>query len=548
MKKLRFSILQQVILTILLIAVFPIFEGFCLYSTFHSIEKKSNAQVAQRILQTFLKNPYTDKRRKKEKQECEFHAKWYVSNLSYCSTLDEKCVEYESFDDYLCYFFIKTCNRLKDDVRIRLVKSDYTLIADNINILDDYYWEQDKNYKSGIITPVEYEKITSNYIVSDRFYSGHDFYDSYLYNKFIIDGSEIKAAEQRGIGYIERHSLEYDNISTLYVAKPFYIDSEFYGFVLISKTFYEITTNKAEWGFLLGNFCFLSLLLSIPFIIFLILRLSLPVKKLSKTTLKYSIQKGRIDASQIPYQNINNEIGDLSYSFSTLIAKLNDSIDYLEVFSSDVTHELKNPITAILMNAEILNEYNLSKKETKKIYTELLRDSKKLSFLLSEIRDCAKLENSLETDSYTETVDFDSLIENIVSAVQISYPETPFIVEKDENSHCLQISPINAERLLINVIDNAASFGNKVMITTLNIDNKQLKVIIEDSGPGIPIEERNKVFNRFYSNRRNANNKDHSGLGLSNVRAIINAYNGSIEIDDSEKLGGAKFTINFNIS
>lgn len=86
------------------------------------------------------------------------------------------------------------------------------------------------------------------------------------------------------------------------------------------------------------------------------------------------------------------------------------------------------------------------------------------------------------------------------------------------------------------------------MITTLNIDNKQLKVIIEDSGPGIPIEERNKVFNRFYSNRRNANNKDHSGLGLSNVRAIINAYNGSIEIDDSEKLGGAKFTINFNIS
>ena len=83
MKKFRFSILQQVILTILLIAIFPIFEGFCIFISFHNISDKTNPIIANRVLYfMFYNNPYANLRLKEITEECEYFADFITNNMS----------------------------------------------------------------------------------------------------------------------------------------------------------------------------------------------------------------------------------------------------------------------------------------------------------------------------------------------------------------------------------------------------------------------------------------------------------------------------------
>lgn len=93
-----------------------------------------------------------------------------------------------------------------------------------------------------------------------------------------------------------------------------------------------------------------------------------------------------------------------------------------------------------------------------------------------------------------------------------------------------------------NLISNAFSFADEILISS-NTGKDDVTITVEDNGPGIPAEERSKIFNRFYSNRKNTDNMSHDGLGLHLVSYIIKSINGTIRAGTSEKLGGASFVI-----
>ena len=107
---------------------------------------------------------------------------------------------------------------------------------------------------------------------------------------------------------------------------------------------------------------------------------------------------------------------------------------------------------------------------------------------------------------------------------------------------CIFITPELLDTIFDNLISNAFSFADEVLITS-SINKNQIQFSIEDNGPGIPIEEREKIFKRFYSNRKQQDKIAHDGLGLHLVKYIVNSINGNIKVESSKKLGGASFII-----
>lgn len=111
---------------------------------------------------------------------------------------------------------------------------------------------------------------------------------------------------------------------------------------------------------------------------------------------------------------------------------------------------------------------------------------------------------------------------------------------------CIFITPELLDTIFDNLISNAFSFADEILITS-SINKNQIQFSIEDNGPGIPIEEREKIFKRFYSNRKQQDKIAHDGLGLHLVKYIVNSIDGNIKVESSKKLGGARFIIEMSI-
>ena len=97
----------------------------------------------------------------------------------------------------------------------------------------------------------------------------------------------------------------------------------------------------------------------------------------------------------------------------------------------------------------------------------------------------------------------------------------------------------------MNLVDNAASFGSKVQVLLqadiIKDKTQNILVAVEDNGPGISMEQQEKIFERFYSERKENQKSNHTGLGLSIVKAVTDSLEGEIRIEKSQSLGGAKF-------
>ena len=286
----------------------------------------------------------------------------------------------------------------------------------------------------------------------------------------------------------------------------------------------------------------MSILLSFPFIIFLIFRLSLPIKNLSKKIIYYSNLDKFDNESKIPYENKNDEIGDLAMSFSIMMKKLKKNIEYFESFSSDVIHEFKNPLSSIGIQSEYLLSEATEVEEYREGVKTILAETKKINSLLEEMRDNSKFHNDIMKNVEKKDININAFLSNIIQKIKPFYPCCTFQIHAENKQNIIFANSMHLDRLFFNLIENAASFSSTVVISIFNKTNHKFEIVIEDAGPGIPNEEKKKIFNRFYSTRFD-NKTSHSGLGLFNVKTIADINCWEINVGSSEKYGGAKFIL-----
>lgn len=267
-----------------------------------------------------------------------------------------------------------------------------------------------------------------------------------------------------------------------------------------------------------------------------------PMILLSKETEKAADENGKFSKTILYGNDREDEIGILSKSFTKVIEKVNYRINEIENLSSDLSHEIKNPLSVIANIADFLNSENLTEEEKKERSKTIINETKKINNIVSKIRESAKIENKIyETDK--ENVELDSYIENFAISFLENYPKLQIIRNLNLGEKKIRINHEMLNLLFSNLLTNARSFAEIIKISTGFISDSSIIIQVEDNGPGIPEEEREKVFMRFYSKRNEEEKINHDGLGLYLVRYIINSIRGTIAIENSEALGGANFII-----
>jgi two-component system osmolarity sensor histidine kinase EnvZ len=194
-----------------------------------------------------------------------------------------------------------------------------------------------------------------------------------------------------------------------------------------------------------------------------------------------------------------------------------------------VSHDLRTPLTRIKLQLEMYSE--------QKGNSELLKDVNEMQYMLETYLDFSQTASSEED---TE-VNLNELIDTIIKTSKEEFKSITFKTPRTENIKYV-CKHIALKRCIINLINNAKAFGDEILIS-IDQGNKEIKITIDDNGPGIQKEDYEKAlkpFQRLDSSRNQ--NIAGSGLGLSISQEIINSIGGTIGLDKSN-LGGLRVII-----
>jgi len=215
-------------------------------------------------------------------------------------------------------------------------------------------------------------------------------------------------------------------------------------------------------------------------------------------------------------------------------------------FVSNVTHELKTPLTSIHMFTESILLDRVADTSGKKEYLQIvLKETERLKRIINNILDFSKKEKG-KIEYRSEEVDVTDLINSALNDLNYWLVEKDFTVDTELEENVIITADNDAiQQVIINLLDNAIKYSwkNKEIRVSLVSDKDKIRMEFEDKGIGIPEDEIKSIFEKFY--RVNKTMKDGiggTGLGLTLVKEIIEAHNGEILVE-SKLNEGSKFTV-----
>ena len=267
-----------------------------------------------------------------------------------------------------------------------------------------------------------------------------------------------------------------------------------------------------------------------------------PVDLMARHAAKISAE--RLD-DRLTISNPDDELGHLGQAFNMTLGRLEESFDQLRRFTADASHELRTPLTAIRSVGEVA----LQKAGSVPYYRDIIGS------MLEEVNRLTRLVESLLTISRTDAgqIELHQTTVNALELVQEAAALLESLAEEKQQTVVVEGNPtlnVWADRLilrhaLINLLDNAVKYspaGGRIHVDVW-IDNHTVLIAFLDSGPGIPVEHRDKVFERFYRvDKARTRAEGGTGLGLSIVKWAVSVNGGSIEFD-SELGPGCTFTM-----
>ena len=268
-----------------------------------------------------------------------------------------------------------------------------------------------------------------------------------------------------------------------------------------------------------------------------------PVHKITQAAAR--ISQGQDLNQRIHLGSGTDELHQLADVLDNMISRLDKAFKTEQQFTSDASHELRTPMSVIMAQCEYILEYTRTTEEYEDALKVIQRQGRKMSKLIEDMLCVARLEQN--KNSYPrEAVDFSTLVQDICMDMALLRSRNIVLDWEIEPDIFLTGNAMLLTRMVTNLISNGYRYGNqdgRIFVRLKCEDGIWLSV--EDNGIGIPDEQQEKIFGRFYR-ADPARFSEGTGLGLAMVKDIAKYHGGTVEV--ASAVGeGSRFTIKFPV-
>ncbi len=275
-----------------------------------------------------------------------------------------------------------------------------------------------------------------------------------------------------------------------------------------------------------------------------------PLRQLALAAHRVRLGRARdVVVPRLPHRR--DEIGGLARALADMTVALRQRIDATEAFAADVAHELKNPLASMRSAVEALGSVK-NEAARAQLFAVIEADVRRIDRLISDISAASRVDAELSR-TRLHPVDLGVLARELVAAQTAAGPlrgGVQLLVEVPAAGQAMVAA--DADRLaqvINNLVDNGLSFSPEGGVLAVKVQRTEdgVELHVVDEGPGVPAEARDAIFERFYSERPGHENYgQHSGLGLSIARAIVEALDGHIRVEDrKDGRSGSVFIVSF---
>jgi signal transduction histidine kinase len=251
-------------------------------------------------------------------------------------------------------------------------------------------------------------------------------------------------------------------------------------------------------------------------------------------------------SQQVPVRS-NDELGALAQAFNKMSSELSRSINARKQMTADIAHELRTPLSLIIGHAEAVHDGVLP--PTTENFEIIREEATRLEHLVNDLR-ILSLADAGELSIQPQTIQPQRLIHDVASTYQYEVQRKNVKLELEIASPLptIEVDSGRMTQVLTNILENALRHtpeGGRIVLSAKDAGDR-VELAIQDSGPGLPAEDLERIFDRFYrtdaSRQRDSAFAGGSGLGLAIARSIVQAHGGQVSAE-SEAGQGLKIVI-----
>ena len=269
--------------------------------------------------------------------------------------------------------------------------------------------------------------------------------------------------------------------------------------------------------------------------IFLSRTITRPIRELTNAT--HAVSEGDL-SQQVPIRS-KDELGELAKAFNKMSTELARSVNARKQMTADIAHELRTPLSLIIGHAEAVHDGVLppSPENFEIIREEAIR----LEHLVNDLRTLS-LADAGELTMNIQNIEPGRLINEVAMLYQYQTQKKNISLELDVASPLptIEVDPGRMTQVLTNILDNATRHtpeGGRIILSAKH-DGEKVLLSIQDSGPGLPPEDIDRIFERFYRTDSSRQREDGgSGLGLAIAKSIVQAHNGQLSAESDAGKG-----------
>jgi dedicated sortase system histidine kinase len=434
--------------------------------------------------------------------------------------------------------------------RTWVIDNNYRVIA-VVGSLKKNLYKVEENYLDREVEPPQEIKTESTSLFKNFM---HFFYQNLLQqpnsqftddlsSASVLTGSEFKSALS-GHPATQWRTTPDTQVNILTVTHPIIINDQVVGAIAIEETNTSILILQNRAFEILINLSILTFLIATTVLILFASRLSSRIRRLRNDADNAIASDGRVKSGMKSTKS-TDEIGDLSRSFSDMLNRLTQYNRYLETMASKLSHELRTPITVVRSSLD-----NLELKNTTADSGVILKRAReglnRLSNILTRMSEATRLEQTLHNE---EKVDFklDEIISSCIEGYRGANHNINFELITKPGNYTITGVPEFIAQLLDKLISNAIDFHTQdtnIRITIYNKDKNSILSVI-NTGPCLPINMQQNLFESMVSVREKQSTETHLGLGLYIVRLIAQFHQAEVLAENLEDNSGVNFKILF---